>query len=74
MLTGLGRAAELTLSPGHAPAHTADTRRFPILRAALAAAAKAILTERAKPWIITERGDIPAPGWIRADAATRDLQ
>ncbi|MGH1569539.1 hypothetical protein ACRAWG_01280 [Methylobacterium sp. P31] len=59
---------------GHAPAHTADARSFPTLRAALTAAAKAIRTENAKPWIITERGDILAPGWIRANAATHHWQ
>lgn len=73
-LTDLDRPAELTLWPGHAPAHTADARSFPTLRAALAAAARAIQTENAKPWIITERGDILAPGWIRANAVTRQLQ
>ncbi len=73
-LTDLDRPAELTLWPGHAPAHTADARSFPTLRAALAAAAKAIEVENAKPWIITESGDILAPGWIRANAVTRDLQ
>ena len=73
-LADLDRPAELTLWPGHAPARTADARSFPTLRAALAAAAKAIKTENAKPWIITEAGDILAPGWIRANAVTRQLQ
>jgi hypothetical protein len=73
-LADLDRPAELTLWPGHAPARTADARSFPTLRAALAAAAKAIQTENAKPWIITEAGDILAPGWIRANAVTRQLQ
>jgi hypothetical protein len=56
-LADLDRPAELILWPGHAPAHVAQGSSFPTLRAALAAAAKAIQTENAKPWITTERGD-----------------
>ncbi|MGH1574958.1 hypothetical protein ACRAWG_35375 [Methylobacterium sp. P31] len=73
-LTDLDKPAELTLWPGHAPAHTADARSFPTLRAALAAAAEAIDTANAKPWIITEAGDILAPGWNRANTGSRSLQ
>lgn len=70
----LDRPAELTVWPGHTPAHVADARNFSTLRAALAAAAEAIDAEDAKPWIITESGDILAPGWIRANTATYRLQ
>ncbi|MGT2479547.1 hypothetical protein ACU4GR_13200 [Methylobacterium oryzae CBMB20] len=73
-LTDLDKPAELTLWPSHTPAHTADARSFPTLRAALAAAAEAIDTANAKPWIITEAGDILAPGWIRANTGSRRLQ
>jgi hypothetical protein len=73
-LADLDKPAELTLWPGHAPAHTADARSFPTLRAALAAAAEAIDADNAKPWIITEGGDILAPGWILANTATHRLQ
>ena len=69
-LTDLNKAAELTLWPSHGPAHTADARSFPTLRAALAAAAEAIDAGNAKPWIITEAGDILAPGWIYANTAS----
>ena len=57
-----------------ASSHVADARSFSTLRAALAAAALAIDTEDAKPWIITESGDILAPGWIRANTGSRRLQ
>ena len=70
----LDKPAELTVWPGHAPSRAADARSFPTLRAALAAAAKAIVAEDAKPWIITEAGDILAPGWIRANTDAHRLQ
>lgn len=73
-LSDLDKPAELTVWPGHAPAHVADARSFSTLRAALAAAAEAIDTEDAKPWIITESGDILAPNWIRANVGTSRLQ
>ena len=73
-LSDLDKPAELTVWPGHTPAHVADARSFPTLRAALAAAAQAIDVEGAKPWIITESGDILAPGWIRANTGSRRLQ
>lgn len=70
----LDKPAELTVWPGRAPAHIADARSFSTLRAALAAAAEAIDHEGAKPWIITENGDILAPNWIRANTGTARLQ
>lgn len=73
-LADLDKPAELTLWPGHAPAHVAAARSFPTLRAALAAAAEAIEAENAKPWIITASGDILAPGWIRANTTAHRLQ
>jgi hypothetical protein len=69
----LDRPAELTLWPGAAQARVAASRSFPTLRAALAAAIAAIKAEDANPWIITESGDILAPGWIRASTATAGL-
>jgi hypothetical protein len=74
MLSDLDKPADLTVWPGHTPARVADARRFPTLRAALAAAAEAIYAEGAKPWIITESGDILAPNWIRANTGTSRLQ
>ncbi|SDO44756.1 hypothetical protein SAMN05216360_12316 [Methylobacterium phyllostachyos] len=73
-LSDLNKPAELTVWPGHAPAHVADARSFSTLRAALVAAAEAIDMEGAKPWIITEAGDILAPNWIRANIGTSRLQ
>lgn len=73
-LADLDKPAELTVWPGHTPAHVADARSFSTLRAALAAAAEAIDAEDAKPWIITESGDILAPNWIRANTGTSCLQ
>lgn len=63
----LNKRAELTIWPGHEPAHTARSREFSTLRDALATAAEAISTEGAHPWIITEQGDILSPNWIRAN-------
>ncbi|MGH1571317.1 hypothetical protein ACRAWG_12250 [Methylobacterium sp. P31] len=73
MLSDLDKPAELTLWPAYAPAQVADARSFPTLREALAAAARAIDAGNAKPWIVTERGDILAPGWIRANTAAHRL-
>ena len=73
-LSDLNKPAELTLWSSHNPAHTAQGRSFPTLRAALAAAAEAIDTDNARPWIITQAGDILAPGWIRANTGSRRLQ
>jgi hypothetical protein len=38
------------------------------------AAAKTSDAEDAKPWIITEAGDVLVLGWIRADTGSRHLQ
>jgi hypothetical protein len=60
----LNKPAELTLWSSRTPAHIAQGRRFPTLRAALAAAAEAMDAGHARPWIITDAGDILAPSWI----------
>lgn len=62
----LDMRAELTIWPGNMPAHTAHGRAFSTLRDALAAAANAISTDDAQPWIVTEQGDILSLDWIRA--------
>lgn len=67
MRVDLDQPADLTLWPGDPPTRMADSRSFPTLRAALAAAA--IDTQNAKPWIITQSGDILAPNWICAHTA-----
>ncbi|KAB1072230.1 hypothetical protein F6X53_28405 [Methylobacterium soli] len=64
----LNKRAELTVWPGNRPARTARCREFQTLRAALAAAAEAMENEDARPWIMTEEGDILSPSWIRANA------
>jgi hypothetical protein len=63
-LSDLNRPAELTLWSSRTPSHTAEGRRFPTLRAALAAATEAMDFGDAQPWIITDAGDILAPSWI----------
>jgi hypothetical protein len=63
----LDKRAELTIWPGNTPAHTAHGQEFPSLRDALTAAANAISTDDAQPWIVTEQGDILSPNWIRAN-------
>lgn len=64
----LDNRAELTVWPANTPAHTVHGREFLTLRDALAAAADAISTDDAQPWIVTEQGDILSPNWIRANA------
>lgn len=64
----LDRRAELTVWPGNMPAPTAYGREFPTLRDAFTAAADAISTDDAQPWIVTEEGHILSPTWIRANA------
>lgn len=73
-LPDLDKPAESTVWPGHTPAHVADARIFSPLRAALPEAAEAIDNEGAKLCIITENGDILAPGWIRAITVASRLQ
>jgi hypothetical protein len=73
-LADLDKPAELTLWPGCTPARVAQSRSFPTLRAALAAAAEAMDADDVRAWIITEGGDILAPGWIRTNTITRRLQ
>ena len=63
-LSDLNRPAELTIWSSRTPSHTAEGRRFPTLRAALAAATEAMDVGDAQPWIITDAGDILAPSWI----------
>ncbi len=60
----LNKPAELTLWSSRNPAHTARGHSFTTLRAALAAATQAIDSGDARPWIITDAGDILAPSWI----------
>ena len=72
--TDLDRRAELTVWPRISPGRSAEGRPFATLREALAAAAQAIETDDAQPWIITEAGDILSPRWIRANAHARGLQ
>jgi hypothetical protein len=62
----LDRRAELTIWGGNTPAHTALSQEFSTLRDALTAAANAISTDDARPWIVTEEGDLLSPNWIRA--------
>ncbi|MGH1571302.1 hypothetical protein ACRAWG_12165 [Methylobacterium sp. P31] len=73
-LSDLNKPAELTLWSSHNPAHTAQGHHFATLRAALAAAVRAMDAGDAQPWIITDAGDVLAPDWIRANTATQRLQ
>lgn len=70
----LDKRAELTVWPGHTADRTAAGREFQTLREALTVAAAAIAADGAKPWIITEAGDILSPRWISAHAASPRLQ
>ena len=64
----LDQRADLTIWPRREPVHTAPTQSFRTLREALRAAAAALTTSETNPWIITERGDVLSPAWIRANA------
>jgi hypothetical protein len=67
MRSDLDKRAELTIWPGHKRARMAHGWEFPTLRDALTAAANAMRTDDAHPWIVTEQGDILSPNWIRAN-------
>ena len=60
----LNKPAELTLWSSRNPAHTARGHSFTTWRAALRGATQAIDSGDARPWIITDAGDILAPSWI----------
>jgi hypothetical protein len=73
-LTDLDKRAELTVWPSRSPGRSVEGRPFATLREALAVAARAIESEDAQPWIITEAGDILSPRWIRANTPSPSLQ
>ena len=70
----LDKRAALTVWLGHSIAHTAEGREYRTLREALTAAATAIETGDAHPWIITEEGDILSPRWIEENTGARRVQ
>ena len=70
----LDKPAALTVWLGHAITHTAEGREYRTLREALTAAATAIETDDARPWIITEEGDILSPRWIEENTGARRIQ
>jgi hypothetical protein len=63
----LEKRAELTIWPGAATAQTKQGREFATLREALSAAVDALHDPQARPWIVTEDGDILSPHWILAN-------
>lgn len=67
-VSDLDKRAELTIWPGASAVRTREGRAFATLREALAAAADALQDPDARPWIVTEDGDILSPNWIRANA------
>jgi hypothetical protein len=70
----LEKRAELTVWSRRSPSHAAQGRPFATLREALVVAAQVIESEDARPWIITEAGDILSPHWIRTNARARSVQ
>lgn len=65
----LNKPADLTLWPTSAPAKSAECLPQPTLRDALRLAGTAIEAGTARPWIITDDGDILTPDWIAAHGA-----
>ena len=63
----LDKRAELTIWPGAGTLQPKHGREFASLREALCAAVDALHDPKAKPWIVTEEGDILSPRWIRAN-------
>jgi hypothetical protein len=70
----LDKRAERTIWPARATGRSAEGRPFATLREALAVALEAIASDDARPWIITEAGDILSPRWIQAHSRSRSLQ
>ena len=67
-LSDLDKRAELTIWARATAQRTREGRPFATLREALAAAADALRDPDARPWIVTEDGDILSPNWIREHA------
>ena len=64
-VSDLDKRAELTIWAQTSAARTREGRAFLTLREALAVAADALEDPDARPWIVTEDGDILSPNWIR---------
>lgn len=67
MTNELNKPADLTLWPTGAPVKAAECLPQPTLLEALRLAGNAIEAGTARPWIITEAGDILTPSWIAAN-------
>ena len=63
----LDKRAQLTIWPGAELAQRRQAQEFATLREALCAAVDALHDPEARPWIVTEEGDILSPRWIRAN-------
>ena len=63
----LDKRAELTIWLEAGTGQTRQGREFATLREALCAAVDALHDPEARPWIVTEEGDILSPYWIRAN-------
>lgn len=63
----LDKRAKLTIWPGAEAVQTRQGREFATLREALSAAVDVLHDPEARPWIVTEEGDILSPHWIRAN-------
>ncbi|AYO86527.1 MULTISPECIES: hypothetical protein [Methylobacterium] len=61
----LDKRAELTIWLEAGTGQTRQGREFATLREALCAAVDALHDPEARPWIVTEEGDILSPYWIR---------
>lgn len=69
MTNELNKPADLTLWPTNAPVKSAACLPQPTLLEALRLAGEAIENGAARPWIITDAGDILTPTWIAAHGA-----
>lgn len=61
----LDKRAELTIWPSAEAVRIGPAREFVTLREALCVAVGALQDPKARPWIVTEDGDILSPHWIR---------
>ncbi|MFY9290005.1 MAG: hypothetical protein WAP03_04790 [Methylorubrum rhodinum] len=62
----LDKRAELAVWPDAELVQRRQAQEFATLREALCAAVDALHDPEARPWIVTEAGDILSPHWIRA--------
>jgi hypothetical protein len=64
----LDKRAQLTIWPRAEAVQIQQGREFATLREALTVAVDALHDPEARPWIVTQDGDILSPHWIQANS------